>query len=113
MPIDLNSASVQELTQLPGISKDVAYRIVNHRKHHGFFTAWQELLEVKSFPAERLAEIQSRAVLQCPDGPDNCAAPRHLEKHLLRAEKSSEANTRALRSTRRADRMKEAAGPRH
>jgi hypothetical protein len=113
VPIDLNSASVRELTQLPGVSKDIAYRIVNHRKRHGFFTAWQELLEVKSFPAERLPEIRSRAVLHCPDGPDGCAPPRHLAKHLVRTEKKSEANTKALRSTRGSDRAKEAAGPRH
>jgi hypothetical protein len=113
VPIDLNTAPVTELTQLPGISKDIAYRIVNHRKRHGLFTAWAELLEVKTFPAGRLEEIKSRATLSCPDGRDGCAPPRHLAKHLKRAKKKSETLTRALRSTRRSDRMKESSGRRH
>jgi len=113
VPIDLNTAPVTELTQLPGISKDIAYRIVNHRKRHGFFTAWAELLEVKTFPADRLEEIKSRATLSCPDDPDGCAPPRHMAKHLGRAKKRSDALTRAVRSTRRPDRAKENRGPRH
>jgi hypothetical protein len=111
--IDLNTAKVGELTQLPGISKNIAYRIVNHRKHHGFFTAWQELLEVKTFPAARLDEIRSRAVLGCPDRPEDCVPPRHLSKHLERAQKKSEASTRAQRNTRRPEKAKQWIRPRH
>jgi hypothetical protein len=113
VPIDLNTAPVTELTQLPGISKDIAYRIVNHRKRHGFFTAWAELLEVKMFPADRLKEIKARATLSCQDSRDGCAPPRHMAKHLQDTKKKTEALTRAARSTRRPDRAKETYGPRH
>ena len=41
--INVNTASPKELTQLPGIAKNMAYRIVNHRDRHGFFTHWEEL----------------------------------------------------------------------
>jgi hypothetical protein len=111
--IDLNTAGVGILTQLPGISKDIAYRIVNHRKAHGWFTAWEELAEIKNFPVNRLEEIKSRAMLSCHDEPGSCTPPRHLEKHVEEAKKKPEGYTRALRSTRRQDRMKESIGPRH
>jgi hypothetical protein len=111
--IDLNTAGVGILTQLPGISKDIAYRIVNHRKRHGWFTAWEELLEVKDFPAKRLVEIKSRATLSCPDEPGSCTPPRHLEKHLIEAKKKPEGYTRSIRTTRRPEKMRTDTGPRH
>src|SRR5207302_7088088 len=80
--VDLNTAGVSELTQLPGVAKNLAYNIVNHRKRHGFFTGWEELTEVKEFPSDRLDEIKARAVLSSPDGPDAAAPPRHPESHL-------------------------------
>jgi competence protein ComEA len=61
--INLNTASRKELTQLPGIAKNIAYNIVNHRKRHGYFTHWEELLEVKEFPRESLAKIKARGTL--------------------------------------------------
>jgi competence ComEA-like helix-hairpin-helix protein len=59
--ISINTASTKELTQLPGIAKNLAYRIANHRNRHGFFTHWEELIEVKEFPAEALDRIKQRA----------------------------------------------------
>jgi competence ComEA-like helix-hairpin-helix protein len=59
--ISINTASTKELTQLPGIAKNLAYRIVNHRNRHGFFTHWEELIEVKEFPAEALDRIKQGA----------------------------------------------------
>jgi hypothetical protein len=79
MKIDLNSAGAGELSQLPGISKNIAYRIVNHRKRHGWFTSWDELVEAKEFPSDRLDEIKLRAKLSCPDEPGACAPPRRVK----------------------------------
>lgn len=64
--IDINSAPVRILTQLPGVAKNVAYNIVNHRNRHGFFTAFEELAEVKDFPIGRLDQVRERAVLIQP-----------------------------------------------
>jgi competence ComEA-like helix-hairpin-helix protein len=111
--VDINKASPHELTQLPGIAKDMAYKIVNHRNRHGLFTAWEELREVKGFPVDRLDEIKSRATLTCDDDPSTCAPPRHMEAHLAENAKRPEGYTRAMRSTRRAQISKERAGPRH
>ncbi len=98
--IDLNTAEAHILTQLPGISKTVAYHIVNHRQRHGYFTAWEELKEVKEFPVDRIEEIKARAVLGCPPGED-CLPPRHsIEHHLERELKKPAGNTRRLRTTK-------------
>ncbi len=61
--VNLNTSNAKQLTQLPGVAKNVAYNIVNHRKRHGYFTHWEELLEVKEFPAEALDELKKRATL--------------------------------------------------
>ena len=75
--IDLNTADAHHLTELPGISKTIAYHIVNHRQRHGYLSSWEELREIKDFPVEKLKEIKERAELVCPE--PGCAPPRHLE----------------------------------
>jgi helix-hairpin-helix protein len=113
-PIDLNTAGVKLLTQLPGVSKDIAYHIVNHRNRHGYFTAWEELLEVKGFPKEKLDWIKERAVLGHPEGePGDFTPPRHLQSHLTNESKKPRGYTRSMRATRRPDKLRQAAGPRH
>jgi hypothetical protein len=106
--IDLNTAGVGELTQLPGIAKNMAYKIVNHRARHGMFTDWEELREINNFPMERLEEIRGRAKLTVP--PD-AAAPRNLKsEHLNRVAKKPAGYTRKIRSTRRSDKMQQTRG---
>src|SRR5690242_4227246 len=99
--IDLNSANVKELTQLPGVSKDIAYLIVNHRNRHGYFTAWEELLEVKGFPEGKLEWLKRRAILGHPkDAPGDFTPPRHLQAHLTEEPKKPRGYTHAIRGTR-------------
>jgi len=110
--VDINTASVGELTQLPGIAKNIAYNMVNHRKRHGWFTAWEELKEVKGFPMARLAEIKQRATLSCPDVEGSCKPPRHVETtHLAKIRRRPAGYTRTLRATTKLDRQR--TGPRH
>jgi hypothetical protein len=100
--IDINSAGVGELTQLPGIAKNVAYSIINHRQRHGLLTAWKELTEVKDFPAEKLAAIKTRAELRLPKD----VMPRRVKPHHLeRARKKPAGNTKAMRASRRPGKM--------
>ena len=67
--VDLNTASSKNLTGLPGITADVARRVVAYRKRHGgMIHDWQELLNVNGFPGKRLDEIRARAVLSLPGG---------------------------------------------
>jgi len=112
--IDLNTATVKALTQLPGISKHTAYLIVNHRNRHGYFTAWEELNAVREFPKDKLEQIKTRAVLGHPGEEAGAfAPPRHLEHRLEEQAKKPKGYTRAIRGTRSTDKLRQAAGPRH
>lgn len=109
--ININTATAKQLTQLPGIAKNVAYRIVNHRKRHGYFTHWEELLEVKEFPEHALEEVKKRAaLLPIPGVRKEEFGPRRIKReHLEREAKKPKGYTKAIRATRSADRLKRSA----
>src|SRR5437763_12099167 len=94
--INLNTATVKELTQLPGIAKNLAYRIVNHRKRHGYFTHWEELLEVKELTSDALDAIKTRASLLPPGMLKEDFGPRRLKpSHLEQAAKKPKGYSKA------------------
>jgi hypothetical protein len=96
--IDINLAGVRILTQLPGVSKTVAYRIVNHRQRHGYLTNWEELREIKEFPVEKLDAIKARATLTCPD--IECNPPRRVKASQIAEVKKKPAGfTKRARAT--------------
>ncbi|MGN6688117.1 MAG: ComEA family DNA-binding protein [Actinomycetales bacterium] len=57
-PVDLNSATVDELDQLPGIGPVLAQRIVAWREANGRFAAVDELQEVSGIGAHLYAQLQ-------------------------------------------------------
>ncbi len=56
--IDLNSASVSELTLLPGIGPKTAEKIVELRQEHNGFNSINELLKVKGIGNKKLITIK-------------------------------------------------------
>ncbi len=56
-PINLNTASAQELQTLPGIGPKLAARIIEHRQKHGPFKRPQDLLIVRGISAKRFRPI--------------------------------------------------------
>ena len=56
-PININTATVQELQALPGIGATYAQRIVDYRKANGPFTSPAQLLNVKGIGEARLTSI--------------------------------------------------------
>ncbi len=79
--IDLNTAIGKHLTGLPGITIDVARRIVAFRKRHGgSIHRWEELLSVNGFPADRIDQIKERAVLG-PSAGRNVVTQRPVLHH--------------------------------
>jgi competence ComEA-like helix-hairpin-helix protein len=106
--LNLNTATAKELTQLPGVAKNVAYRILNHRKRHGLFTHWEELLEVKDFPPEALDRVRQRATIAPPpDLREDLLGPRRVKpSHLQEVKKKPKGYTKAIRATRSKDRLK-------
>ena len=98
--IDINSASARQLTQLPGIAKNTANRIVNQRARHGYFAFWEELTEVKDFPMHVLEQIKQHATLALPGNIGGNATRRRLKPdHVNRQTKKSKGYTKKLRPT--------------
>ena len=63
MPLDLNTADVDDLDELPGIGEALASRILEYRKEHGRFQSVEELLEISGIGEKTLAEIQERVTV--------------------------------------------------
>lgn len=106
--IDLNHASIGQLCELPGVSKTIAYRIVNHRKRHGSLTDWNELAEVRDFPIARLDEIKRRAVLLWADEPNREgteARRSRRQQHVKAVRRRPAGYSRRLRSGRRKEKI--------
>ena len=56
--LDLNAATLDELDELPYLSRTVAQRILNYRVKHGNFDSVDDLLEVKGISEELLEELR-------------------------------------------------------
>ena len=57
-PIDINTATQEQLETLPGIGPVLAGRIIQYRRQHGRFGSVDELLEVKGIGTKRLGELR-------------------------------------------------------
>lgn len=57
-PVDVNTASAEELAGLPGIGGVLAGRIVEYREEHGPFETVEELLLVSGIGEKKLAELE-------------------------------------------------------
>ncbi len=56
--INLNTASADQLTAVPGVGPKLAARIVEHRQKEGAFRSVSELMNVKGVGEKNLAKIQ-------------------------------------------------------
>lgn len=56
--VNINTASVEELSALLYINRDLAREIVAHREGNGAFSTLDELRSVKTFPKERIDRIK-------------------------------------------------------
>ena len=57
--INLNSATVEQLTALPGVGEKLAARIVDYRQKSGGFKSVSELMNVQGIGEKNLAKIQA------------------------------------------------------
>jgi len=69
-PIDLNSATVEELELLPGIGAKTAQRIVEKRAELGGFASVDDLLGVKRLGKSRLEKIRGLVTLGAKEKKD-------------------------------------------
>ena len=57
-PVDLNSATLDDLTGLPGIGAVMAQRIVDHRSANGGFAKPEDLMQVKGIGKKTYEKLQ-------------------------------------------------------
>jgi len=57
-PINLNTATVTELMQLPRVGQKTAERIITFRKQHGGFQRPEELMNVKGIGEKSYAKVK-------------------------------------------------------
>ena len=62
--VDINTATAEELTALPGVGEALAERIIAYREEHGGFRAAEELLEVKGIGESKFAEMKDWIILE-------------------------------------------------
>lgn len=63
-PIDLNSATYQELIQIPGIGDTLAKRILEYREKNGKFISIDELLKIKGIGQKTFEKIKSYFIIK-------------------------------------------------
>ena len=57
--VNLNTATAEQLTALPGVGPKLATRIVEHRQQQGAFKSIQELMTVKGIGEKNFQKIQA------------------------------------------------------
>ena len=57
--VNINTASVEQLTTLPGVGPKLAARIVEYRQKSGSFHATQDLINVKGIGEKNFAKIET------------------------------------------------------
>ena len=57
-PLDLNTATAEQLEELPGVGPATARAILDHRERHGPFASVDELLEVRGIGEAKLEALR-------------------------------------------------------
>lgn len=63
-PLNLNSATAEQLDDLPGIGPALAERIIAYRAEHGAFTRVDQLNDVKGIGEKTLEKLRPQLTLE-------------------------------------------------
>jgi competence protein ComEA len=67
MKLNINTADVQALTQLPGIGPATAQNIVDHRNEHGPFQSIEQLTDVKRIGPSLMGKVREHITVGAPE----------------------------------------------
>jgi competence ComEA-like helix-hairpin-helix protein len=73
-PVNINSATAEELQQVPGIGPATAEKILQMRKSYGAFKSVDDLLAIRGLGAKRLEKMRKYLTVGKP-APTKPAAP--------------------------------------
>ncbi len=68
-PLDLNTATIEELQQLPGIGPTTAKAIVRFREKSGPFRRLEELLAIRRITKRQLEKLRPFVMVHAAAGP--------------------------------------------
>jgi comEA protein len=74
--VNLNTATVSQLEELPGIGPSLAARIVDHRQKNGAFKSVDELMAVKGIGEKNFAKIQGFLSVGAPAAAPKTETPK-------------------------------------
>jgi competence protein ComEA len=66
-PVNINTASVEELAKLPGVGEVIAARIVRHREKSGRFRSVDELLIIRGISRKKLETLRPLVTVEAEE----------------------------------------------
>ena len=74
--VNLNTATVSQLEDLPGIGPSLAARIVEHRQKNGAFKSVEDVMAVKGIGEKNFSKIQGYLSVGAPSAPATRETPK-------------------------------------
>src|SRR6267378_4255450 len=74
-PLDLNTATSEELQQVPGIGPATADKILQMRKSYGAFKSVDDLLAIRGLGPKRLEKMRKYLTVGKPNSKNGVPAP--------------------------------------
>ena len=69
VPLDINAAKTEELTELPGIGEELAQRIVDYRRANGPFETKEDIMKVSGIGEGKYAALEKRITVNGEETP--------------------------------------------
>lgn len=90
--LDVNGATAEQLMTLPGINRDTACNIVEHRRQIGMFKKVEDLALVSGVGATRLMHMRDEICVRRPTGgsPDSSLNDISIQDNISRTSKQSQ-----------------------